>query len=216
VTNLHSKHLWKVFWHHVYRLFNIFLKRCHGYHIIVEHALFGYKQLANASFNFASSNKIHRKALLASLCKLCLPSWGKASHTADPAHHHQPPERPLQDHHVQILYALLKIIHMNPNQLEQDWSIVLSTLDQLASFSLTSPGVSNSFFQLAESIASAYSRLAEFTKCLQPNSLQFFVSAIIDLSNANTLGLPPSLPDDERTITSNQSMTTFKDANGNG
>lgn len=170
-----------------------YLKRFYGCPIIVEHALYGYEQLANASMPLASSDNVHRKALLASLCKLSLPSWGKAS--ADSSYH--PPEKPLQDHHIQALFTLLKILHRNPNHIQHDWIIVLSTLDQLSSCSIASPEVSNDCYRIAESIASVFTRLAEFTTCLKSDSLNYFVDALIDLSTADLQGILPSFVNDE-------------------
>lgn len=55
-----------------------FIRRMLGSPIIVTHTLDGYKELAFASMSVDSqSTNVRRQAILMSLCKLCLPSWGK-------------------------------------------------------------------------------------------------------------------------------------------
>ena len=55
-----------------------FIKRMSGSHIVVSQTLSAYEDLAYVSMVLDSiEENIRRHAILTSLCKLCLPSWGK-------------------------------------------------------------------------------------------------------------------------------------------
>jgi hypothetical protein len=58
-----------------------FIRRMLGSPVIVSKTLLSYKELACASMLVdGQSTKARRQAILTSLCKLCLPSWGKKRH----------------------------------------------------------------------------------------------------------------------------------------
>lgn len=55
-----------------------FIRRMLGSPVIVSKTLFSYEELACASMLVDRQSKpVRRQAILTSLCKLCLPSWGK-------------------------------------------------------------------------------------------------------------------------------------------
>jgi hypothetical protein len=55
-----------------------FIKRMSGSHVVVSQTLCAYEDLAYASMMLDSiEENLRRQAILTSLCKLCLPSWGK-------------------------------------------------------------------------------------------------------------------------------------------
>jgi len=55
-----------------------YIRRMWGSPVIVAHTLSSYEELACASMTIDSqSTNARRQAILMSLCKLCLPSWGK-------------------------------------------------------------------------------------------------------------------------------------------
>jgi hypothetical protein len=57
-----------------------FIRRMLGSPVIVSKTLLSYKELACASMSVDGHLTMRRQAILTSLCKLCLPSWGKKRH----------------------------------------------------------------------------------------------------------------------------------------
>jgi hypothetical protein len=55
-----------------------YIKRMSGSHVVVSQTLCAYEELAYASMVLDSvEENLRRKTIITSLCKLCLPSWGK-------------------------------------------------------------------------------------------------------------------------------------------
>ena len=156
--------------------FQHFMKRIPGAKLIVARTVAGYSNLANALIPSASDTEsIHRRALLTSLCKLSLPSWGDNDYGI-----------PLEDHHVLCLEELFGIIHRHHDALKKDWYIVLCTLEYLSRLSISSPALSEGTLRKASFISSCLSRLSLFTTCLSEDSLQCFVSSLADVSTSQS------------------------------
>lgn len=168
--------------------FQHFMKRLPGSTIIVSHTVAGYVNLGNALIPCVrSAESIQRRALLTSLCKLSIPSWGKSNNTS-----------PMQEHHIACLDALFGIIHQHCDALWNDWYIVLYTLEYLSSCSVSSAALSDSWLKKSALISSCFSRLSPFTTCLSDDSLEFFVDALVDVSSARVAkSSRPKLPSGE-------------------
>ena len=152
--------------------FQHFMKRLPGAKLIVARTVAGYSNMANALIPCANDTEsIQRRALLTSLCKLSLPSWGDDDDGI-----------PLEDHHILCLEELFGIIHRHHNALKKDWYIVLCTLEYLSRLSISSPSLSEGALRKASFISSCLSRLSIFTTCLSEDSLQCFVSSLADVS----------------------------------
>lgn len=55
-----------------------YVKRMSGSHVVVSQTLLAYEELASASMVVdCKQENLRRQAIVTSLCKLCLPSWGK-------------------------------------------------------------------------------------------------------------------------------------------
>lgn len=154
--------------------FQHFMKRIPGSTIIVSETLAGYDCLANALIPCVEgSESMQRKALLTSLCKLSIPYWGESSNTSH-----------MEEHHIACLQALFGVIHRHYDALQNDWYIILCTLEYLSSFSISSPALSNIWLKKSALISSCFTRLSPFTTCLSDDSLKCFVHALVDVSNA--------------------------------
>ena len=148
------------------------MKRLPGAKVIVARTVAGYSNLANALIPCASDTEsIQRRALLTSLCKLSLPSWGDSDDGI-----------PLEDHHILCLEELFGIIHRHRDALMKDWYIILCTLEYLSRLPISSPSLSESTLRKSSFISSCLARLSQFTTCLSDDSLECFVSSLADVS----------------------------------
>jgi len=165
-----------------------FLKRFPGSAMITQHTLLGYECLANASIPL--NREVQRKAILHSLCKLSLPGMAKADSTVQ-----------LHDHHIQSIATLLLIVHRNYDNIDSDWRIILNTLENLSSLSISSSKLSDQFYRIALSISSVFTRISKFTSCLSDKSLESFVKALIAISLKTSVKKSSiTLPDGDDTI----------------
>ena len=167
--------------------FQHFMKRFPGSTTIVSQTLSGYVYLANAVIPYAeSSERIQRKtALLTSLCKLSIPFWGGSNDLTVQ----------MEEHHVACLEALFGVVHRHHNALQNDWYVVLCTLEYLSSFSVSSKALSDVWLKRSSMISSCLTRLSPFTTCLSDDSLKCFVDALVDVSKSRLVdGSRPGLP----------------------
>jgi hypothetical protein len=143
-----------------------YLKRFPGSSMLVKVTLQGYTTLADLSI---PSEELQRKALLASLCKLSLPSWGKLDNSGQ-----------LEDHHVESLVCLFKIIHKHYNEIDSEWHVVLKTFEELSGLSIASPKLSEDGYMTALAVSATFSRIAPLSTCLSDATLTFLVDALAD------------------------------------
>jgi len=151
-----------------------FIRRMLGSPVIVTNVLKSYEELAFASMTVdRQSTNERRQAILTSLCKLCLPSWGKRR-----------PNSQLKESHIESLWTMLWIIHSNYEKISDEWDIILSTLDQLAIISISSPKLHASYLKKAATIAGCFDRLPTFTTCFTQTALSQFIASLVKLSEA--------------------------------
>mmetsp|Transcript_31656 Transcript_31656/g.66573 ORF Transcript_31656/g.66573 Transcript_31656/m.66573 type:complete len:2054 (-) Transcript_31656:369-6530(-) len=149
-----------------------FIRRMLGSPGIVSQTLSSYKELACASMTVDSqSTNVRRQAILTSLCKLCLPSWGKRR-----------PNCQLKECHIEATWTMLWIIHSNFEKISDEWDIILSTLDQLAIISISSPKLHTIYSERAKAIAGCFIRLPSFTTCFTQDTLSQFITSLVKLS----------------------------------
>ncbi|KAL7543429.1 hypothetical protein ACHAXR_012722 [Thalassiosira sp. AJA248-18] len=148
-----------------------FIRRMLGSPVIVTKTLLSYDELASASMAVADQTNVNRQAILTSLCKLCLPSWGKRR-----------PHSQLKECNIDSLWTLVWIIHSNYEKISVEWDILLSTLDQLSIISISSPKLHASYSEKAASIAGCFIRLPSFTTCFTHDTLSQFISSLIKIS----------------------------------
>lgn len=149
-----------------------YLKRFVGAHEMVDLALRGYATLAAVCLP-AKELMMQRKALLTSLAKLSLPSWGRRD-----------PSCQLHDHHVRALLCLLKIVHMHYEYITSDWDLVIWTLEELSMLNVASPLLSNDAYQQALAISFVYGRFPAFSTCFSSDGVSKLVEALTDVCEA--------------------------------
>jgi len=149
-----------------------FIRRMLGSPIIVSQTLSSYEELACASMTVDSqSTNVRRQAILTSLCKLCLPSWGKRR-----------PNCQLKESNIDSLWTMLWIIHSNFEKISEEWDVILSTLDQLAIVQISSSKLDEVYCEKAATISGCFIRLSSFTTCFTGDALLQFISSLIKLS----------------------------------
>lgn len=168
-----------------------FLKRFPGSREITLSTLIGYDRLAHI---IESGNALQRKALLSSLCKLSLPSWGKHDSSVQ-----------LQDHNVEALICLLRIVHRYRENILDEWYMVLWTFEELSSLNIAAPRLSDEGYRAAMMVSLAYARIAPLSTILSVESLSAILDALVEISksSADTRGFatvadPGPLGDDKR------------------
>ena len=149
-----------------------FIRRMLGSPIIVTQTLSSYEELACASMT-VDSHSTNARVILKSLCKLCLPSWGKKR-----------PNCQLKESNIDSLWAMLWIIHSNYEKICDDWDVMISTLDQLSIISISSSKLQSSYSEKASLIAGCFIRLPSFTTCFTPDTLSNFIASLVKLSEA--------------------------------
>jgi hypothetical protein len=175
-----------------------FLKRFSGSTIILECALLGYQHLANASMLLLPYNtqkvSVQRKALMTTLCKLAVPSFGRARGSQS----FPSPSAPLLNRHVLGLVALFRILHQNANLIDIEWTVVMRTLEQMSDQPIASPKLSDRVYETSEAIANAYTRLPQFTTSVTSHTLQQLTASLAQLSSASARGdkVPQLLDED--------------------
>jgi hypothetical protein len=152
-------------------VFQHYLKRFPACGVIVQCTLEGYVCLADLAIPAESGNALLRQALLASLCKLSLPSWGKHD-----------PSCQLEDHHVESLLCLLKILHRHYDSILSDWHMVMWTFQELSTLCISSASLSDEGYSKALAVSSTFARIAPLTTCLSAESLTCVIDALAEVS----------------------------------
>eukprot|EP00956_Cyclotella_meneghiniana_P003572 scaffold4387_cov32-Cyclotella_meneghiniana.AAC.5 len=154
-----------------------YIKRMSGSHVVVSLTLSAYNDLAYTSMMLDSKgDNLRRHTILTSLCKLCLPSWGKNRANSQ-----------LKESNIDSLRVLLRIIHEQYDNIHDEWHTILSTLDQLAILSIKSSKLPNSYYNKASDIAESLARLPQFTTCFSSDALSNFVNSLVSLSKLVSL-----------------------------
>ena len=150
-----------------------YLKRVVGSKDMVELSLKGYSQLASVCLPLPDCS-MQRKALLTSLAKLSLPSWGKHD-----------PSCQLQEHHVRTLICLLKIVHSFYESISSEWDLILWTFEELSVLHIASPLLSDEAYHSALAVSAVYGRLGAFSTCFSDESFQKMTEALTDICEAS-------------------------------
>ena len=143
-----------------------FLKRFPGSSNLVEISLSGYVNLSDACLSSPGS-AMQRKALLSSLCKLSLPSWGK----------HDPSSQ-LENHHIPCLLTLLRIVHKHFEDISSEWDLILWTFEELSVMPIASSKLSEKAYHGALAVTAIFSRFGPFSTCFSVDCLMKFVDAL--------------------------------------
>lgn len=151
-----------------------FIRRMLGSPVIVSRTLLSYEELACASMLVDSQlTNVRRQAILTSLCKLCIPSWGKKRSSYQ-----------LKESNIDALWTLLCIIHSYFEKISHEWEIILSTLDQLGILKIYSTNLDPVYIDKATTIAGCFGRLSSFTTCFSRDALLQLVTSLVKLSEA--------------------------------
>lgn len=151
-----------------------YIKRMCGSHVIVSRALTAYEELAYASMMMEDKpGNLRRQAILTSLCKLCLPKWGKKR-----------PNCQLKESNIDALWTMLWLVHSHFEKILDEWGVIISTFDQLGSVSISSLKLSQAYAEKAAAIAKCFIRLPKFTTCFSKDALFQFTSSLVKLSDA--------------------------------
>lgn len=151
-----------------------FIKRMCGSHVIVSRALTAYEELAYASMIMEDKpGNLRRQAILTSLCKLCLPKWGKKR-----------PICQLKESNIDALWTMLWLVHTHFEKIVDEWDVIISTFDQLGSVSISSLKLSPTYTEKAAVVAKCFIRLPKFTTCFSKDALFQFTSSLVKLSDA--------------------------------
>jgi hypothetical protein len=151
------------------------LKRCIGSSDLVQLALRGYVNLADVCI---PNSATHRRALLMSLCKLSLPTWGKRD-----------PSCQLQDHNIITLLYLCRIVHTHFDDIGDDWNLILQTFDELSVMLIASKQLSESSYHAALAVSVLFGRMAPFTTCFSTATLLKMAHALTDITKTRMEGL---------------------------
>lgn len=151
-----------------------YIKRMCGSHVIISRALTAYDELAYASMMMEDKpGNLRRQAILTSLCKLCLPKWGKKR-----------PNCQLKESNIEALWRMLWLVHSHFEKILDEWGVIISTFDQLGSVSISSLKLSQVYTEKAAAIAKCFIRLPKFTTCFSKDALLQFTSSLVKLSDA--------------------------------
>lgn len=93
----------------------------------------------------------------------------------------------LKESNIDSLWALLRIVHGQFDEIYDEWHTILSTLDQLAILSIKSSKLPSSYDSKASCIAESFARLPKFTTCFSDEALSHFVTSLVDLSKLVSL-----------------------------
>ena len=149
-----------------------YIKRISGSHVVLSQTLSAYEDLAYVSMALDSQEEnLRRHAILTSLCKLCLPSWGK-----NRAHSQ------LKESNIDSIWVLLRIVHQQFDGIYDEWHAILSTFDQLARLSIKSSKLPVPYYKKASDIGGSLARLPKFTTCFSDEALLHFVTSLVSLS----------------------------------
>ena len=88
----------------------------------------------------------------------------------------------LEDHHVESLLCLLKILHRHYDSILSDWRMILWTFQELSVLSVSSISLSDEGYSKALAISSTFARIAPLTTCLSTESLTCVIDALADVS----------------------------------
>ena len=150
-----------------------YIKRMCGSHVIVSRTLTAYEELAFASMMMEDKpGNLRRQAILTSLCKLCLPKWGKKR-----------PNCQLKESNIDAIWTMLWLVHSHFEKILDEWDVIISTFDQLGSVSISSVKLSQSYTEKAAVIAKCFIRLPKFTTCFSKGALFQFTSSLVKLSD---------------------------------
>jgi len=152
-----------------------YLKRFVGSRHLVQLALNGYANLAMVCCSHDGSS-LQRKALLTSLSKLSLPSWGKHDASSQ-----------LQDHHVRALLQLCRIVHSHYDSISSEWDIILWTFEELADLSIASTQLSDESYYAALAVSTVLGRFAAFSTCFSTKSLLSVAEALTEIAKSTTI-----------------------------
>lgn len=158
-----------------------YLKRFPGSREIIRKTLIGYNRLAHI---INTGNVLQRQALLSSLCKLSLPAWGKHDVSTQ-----------LQDHHIEALLCLLRIVHRYRDSIMTEWYVVLWTFEELGSLSLASPRLSDEGYTDSLLVSAVYARIAPLSAALSIESVTAMMEALVEISKASVDRRSASFPD---------------------
>ena len=151
-----------------------YIKRMGGSHVIVSHTLTAYEELAYASMVMKDKpGNLRRQAILTSLCKLCLPKWGKKRANCQ-----------LKESNIDALWTMLWLMHSHFEKIVDEWDVIISTFDQLGSVSISSLKLSLAYTEKAGIISKCFSRLPKFTTCFSSDALFQFTASVVKLSDA--------------------------------
>jgi len=151
-----------------------YIKRMNGSHVVVSRTLTAYEELAYASMVMEDKpGNLRRQAILTSLCKLCLPKWGKKRANCQ-----------LKESNIDALWTMLWLVHSHFEKIVDEWDVIISTFDQLGSVSISSLKLSPAYSEKAAVIAKCFIRLPKFTTCFSRDALFQFTSSLVKLSDA--------------------------------
>ena len=154
-----------------------YIKRISGSHVVLSQTLSAYEDLAYATMTLDSEEeKLRRHAVLTSLCKLCLPSWGK-----NRAHSQ------LRESNIDSIWVLLRIVHQQFDDIHDEWHTILSTFDQLSRLSIKSSKLPAHYYTKACEIGESLARLPKFTACFSREALLYFITSLVSLSQLVSL-----------------------------
>lgn len=153
-----------------------YLKRVPGSPDLTRQSLKGYTHLAELCMPAAIPEQLlQRKAVLSSLCKLSLPSWGERKASSL-----------LHNHHVRSLICLLRIVHTHYNRIDSEWNVVMLTFEELSVMTISSPQMSDQIYHAALAISACFGRFAPFSTCFSNEGLHEFIEAVAIVSSSAT------------------------------
>jgi hypothetical protein len=96
----------------------------------------------------------------------------------------------MSDQQLLALTALLYVTHMNHDHLEDDWMLVLSTLERVMGMTILR---SDGDGEWSQSIGSCFCRLAQFSSCLSNDALLSYIKTIFLLYHPDSDSFNPEV-----------------------
>lgn len=88
------------------------------------------------------------------------------------------------DHHVTSLCLLIHVINSNADNIMDDWSTILCTMESFNQMSLSFKQLSDDCLDALAAVATVFSHIGGFTSCFSNESINFFLESLMGMSKS--------------------------------
>ncbi len=90
------------------------------------------------------------------------------------------------DNHIATLCLLIRVMRSNGDDILVEWFTILSTIESINRMTLSTSNLSADGLDAASAIATAFSLLGQYTRCLSNESIQVLVESLIKMSKSTS------------------------------